>query len=70
MKKPNQEMYRLIRFAIKYPGWHSYAPDVARHIRRAVELEFLEIDSKTKQFRLKPPFPRYPFGGSVPSDNG
>lgn len=51
MKKPNSELFRLLRFAIRFPGWHSYAPDVRRHVKRAVELGLLE-DSGYKQFRL------------------
>jgi len=54
MKKPNQELFRLLRFAIRFPGWHSYDSSVAKHIKRAAALEFLEVDTKTKQFRLMP----------------
>jgi hypothetical protein len=52
MKKPNQELFRIIRFAISYSGWHTYAPDVSKHVYRAERLGFLEVSRKTKQFRL------------------
>lgn len=53
MKKSNSELFRLLRFAIKYPGWHTYAQDCRKHVLRGAELEFFDIKPETKQFRLK-----------------
>lgn len=54
MNKPNSELFRLVRFAIRYPnGWHTYSPDARKHIMRAVELDLLDVNTDTKQFRLK-----------------
>lgn len=55
MKKPNQELFRIVRFAIKFPGWHTYGSDVRKHVYRAGELGFLDVVRETKQFRLKLP---------------
>jgi hypothetical protein len=53
-KKPNQELFRLLKFAISYPGWHSFDSSMTKHVRRGSTLGFLEI-SDTKQFRLRAP---------------
>ena len=55
MRKPNSELFRLLRFAIKYPGWHTYAPSMARHIKRAESLGLLEVSVENKQFKLPAP---------------
>lgn len=53
MNKPNSELFRLLRFAIKYPNsWHVYHTGMRKHIKRGVDLGFFERDIKTKQFRL------------------
>lgn len=52
MKKPNQELFRILRFAIRFPGWHSYASDVNKHVNRAEALGLLEVNRQTKQFKL------------------
>lgn len=56
MKAPNTELFRLVRFAIKYPGWHSYDSTMTKHIKRAVELGLLEKSNNSRQFRLPLPF--------------
>jgi hypothetical protein len=53
MKAPNTELFRLVRFAIQYRGWHSYAPDMRSHLLRAERLGLLEVSKDTKQFRLR-----------------
>lgn len=58
MKKPNQELFRLLRFAINYPHWQPYQKDAHKHILRGVELGFFEVRAldeqlKVRQFRLK-----------------
>ena len=55
MKKPNQELFRLLRFAIRFPGWHTYASDVRKHVYRAEQLGLLEVSRHTKQFKLLSP---------------
>jgi hypothetical protein len=45
---------RMLRFAIRYDGWHSYGRDVARTARRLAGHGLLEI-SATRQFRLARP---------------
>ncbi|SRR5260221_14168620 len=55
MKKPNQELFRIVRFAIRFQGWHTYGADVRKHVYRAEQLGFLEVSRGTKQFRLLPP---------------
>lgn len=55
MKRPNSELFRIMRFAIHYPGWHTFAPDVRKHIKRASELGMLDVNWLTKQFRLPQP---------------
>jgi hypothetical protein len=52
MKSPNSELFRLVRFAIQYRGWHSFGPDAREHVLRAAELGLLEVNVRTKQFRL------------------
>ena len=52
MKKPNSELFRLLRFAIKYPVWHTYDPSCTKHVMRGAKLDFFEVNTKTKQFRL------------------
>jgi hypothetical protein len=55
MKAPNSELFRLLRFAIRYPGWHVYQGDAAPHIMRGANLEFFEVDTGAKRFRLATP---------------
>ena len=55
MQKPNYELFRLVKFAMKYPGWHSYASSLTRHIKRAEGLGLLEVNRETKQFKLPSP---------------
>jgi hypothetical protein len=58
MKAPNSELFRLLRFAIRYPGWHPYQGDAAPHIRRGTNLEFFEVDKRPgrePRFRLATP---------------
>jgi hypothetical protein len=59
MKAPNSELFRLLRFAIRYPGWHPYQGDAAPHVLRGYDLEFFEVDTKAKRFRLATPEPEY-----------
>ena len=55
MQKPNYELFRLVKFAMKYPGWHSYAPSMNRHIKRAESLGLLEVNFECKLFKLPSP---------------
>jgi hypothetical protein len=52
MKSPNSELFRLVRFAIRYRGWHTFGPDARKHVLRGAELGLLEVNMVTKQFRL------------------
>ena len=55
MKSPNSEMFRLIRFAIRFRGWHSYGLTARKDLKRASDLGLLEVNWDTKQFRLTEP---------------
>ncbi len=55
MKKPNQELFRILKFAIQYPGWHLYQSDVSRHVYRAARLGLFEVNRKSREFRLIQP---------------
>lgn len=48
---------RLLRFAITYPGWHSYGKDrsTVSAIAALEHYEFIEVNRKTRQFRLNTP---------------
>ncbi len=59
MKRPNQELFRILKFAIRFPGWHTYGSDVRKHVYRAEALGFLEVSKGTKQFRLSKPSLEY-----------
>jgi hypothetical protein len=52
MKKPNAELFRLLRFAIRYPGWHVYQTDARPHVQRGEALGLFEMDRKAQKFRL------------------
>jgi hypothetical protein len=52
MKRPNQELFRLLRFAIHYPGWHLFQGDARKHIKRGAELGFFDVNYASKEFRL------------------
>jgi len=51
-KKPNSELFRLLRFAIRYPGWHVYQADARPHVQRGEALGLFEMDREKKKFRL------------------
>jgi len=54
--KPNQEMFRLLRFAIKYQdGWHHFGIQARPHVKRGQELGFFAVDWKKRQFTLATP---------------
>jgi len=55
MGRPNAELFRLVRFAIRFPGWHVYQGDARPHIMRGANLGFFEVDTLTKKFRLATP---------------
>jgi len=55
MKKPNQELFRILRFAIRYSGWHTYGSDVSKHVYRAARLGLLEVNRKERVFQLAQP---------------
>lgn len=48
----SSEQARLLRFAIKYKGWHGYGADVSRVVHGLVKWGLLEVN-EFKQFRLK-----------------
>jgi hypothetical protein len=52
MGKPNAELFRLLRFAIRYPGWHVYQADARPHLKRGEALGLFEIDYVFCKFRL------------------
>lgn len=45
---------RVLKFAIKYRGWHSYAKDAVttRVIYKLSNLELLKVNRETRQFSL------------------
>ena len=45
---------RLLQFAVKYPGWHSYAKDRAttNAVRCLADMGVLELSTISNQFRL------------------
>lgn len=47
---------RLLQFAIRYPGWHSYGTDpiTVRVVRSLESLGLIETN-EFRQFRLTPP---------------
>jgi hypothetical protein len=47
---------RLLRFAIRYPGWHGYGKDrsTVDAVNGLEYLGLLEISRETRQFRLVP----------------
>jgi hypothetical protein len=47
----SSEQARLLRFAIKYPGWQGYSPRVSRVVHGLVKWGLLEVN-EFKQFRL------------------
>lgn len=47
----SSEQARLLRFAIKYPGWQGYSSDVSRVVYGLVKWGLLEVN-EFKQFRL------------------
>jgi hypothetical protein len=47
----SKEQARLLRFAIKYPGWQGYGPDVSRVVHGLVKWGLLEVN-EFRQFRL------------------
>jgi hypothetical protein len=47
----SSEQARLLKFAIKYSGWHGYSSDVSRVIYGLVKWGLLEVN-EFKQFRL------------------
>lgn len=51
----SKEQARLLRFAIRYPGWHSYGRDVQRVVDRLGGLGLLELSTISRQFRLARP---------------
>ena len=55
MRAPNSELFRLVRFAIRFRGWHPFQTDARPHIQRAANLGLLEVDWDTRQFRLPEP---------------
>ena len=52
--KPNYHNFRILRFAIKYKGWHSYAKDrqTVNAINWGIRNDFLEVN-EYRQFKLK-----------------
>jgi hypothetical protein len=46
MKKPNAELFRLLRLAIRYPGWHPCGPDATRHMVRGQQLGFFDVERR------------------------
>jgi len=48
-----KEQARLLRFAIKYDGWHTYGGDAKRTLSQLEYHGLIEVSEKTKQFRLK-----------------
>ena len=51
-----KNMIRLLRFALSYPGWHSYGKDrsTTKALSRLCNLDLIEINS-FRQFRLAQP---------------
>lgn len=50
----SKDQARLLRFAIAYPGWHSYSSDrnTTRIVRTLVSHGLLEVN-EFRQFRLR-----------------
>ncbi len=55
MNRPNQELFRLLRYAIHYPGWHPFGKDAVKHIKRGSDLGFFDVNYAEKKFRLPTP---------------
>jgi hypothetical protein len=56
MGKPNAELFRLLRFVIRYPNeWHIFQGDARPHVMRGASLGFFHVDTLTKKFRLATP---------------
>jgi hypothetical protein len=51
-RKPNSELFRLLRFAIRFPGWHNFDSFARTHLKRGEALGLLEIDYTLDRFRL------------------
>jgi hypothetical protein len=52
MKAPNSELFRLLRFAIRFRGWSTYQDDARVHVIRGEALGFFEVDRRARRFRL------------------
>jgi len=66
-KKPNAELFRLLRFAIRYPGWHNFGSDARPHLKRGEALSLFEIDYALNRFRL--PRGSMEWGRRLPQDD-
>ena len=47
----SSEQARILRFAIKYPGWQSYSSSMSKVVRGLEQWGLLEVNEH-KQFRL------------------
>lgn len=56
MRSPNQELFRLLRFAIRYANtWHHFGADARPHVKRGMELGVFAVDWKKREFTLATP---------------
>ncbi len=57
MKAVGKNQVRLLQFAEKYRGWHSYKEDRAtlKALMALKEKGYLEVNMDTKQFQFKYP---------------
>jgi len=53
----NKKLLNLVKFAVKYTGWQSYAKDseTVQLVCAAANLGILELSDISRQFRLKSP---------------